>query len=102
MTSFNARCTHAANRPLKDVIYRNLPNNGRCKIGAGEVPPDGLNAFGLRSQTIALAYNQLSGGTQIDAELKLVVVEGFSRGRPPRSIQHGTQWAEGPGLRSWG
>jgi hypothetical protein len=101
-TGKNARCTHAANRPLKAVIYRNLSNNeGRCKIGAGEVPPDGLNAFGVRSQTIALAYNQLSRGTQIDAELKLVVVEGFSRGRPPRSNQHGTQWADGPGLRSW-
>jgi hypothetical protein len=85
-TGEDARCVQAANRPLKTVIHRSLRNNeGGCKISAGEVPPDGSNALGVRSQTIAFAHRQLSCRTQIDTKLKLVVIEGLSRSRPPRS-----------------
>ena len=71
-----------ANRPLKAVIGRAMRNDeGGCTICVWEIPPDGLNAFGARSQTITFADRQLSRGTQIEAELELVVVERFSRRR---------------------
>ena len=67
------------------IVRASRNNEGRCIIGVGKAPLHGLNALAAWSQTIALAGCQLIRGDQIHADLKLIIVEGFSERRPSGS-----------------